>query len=303
MTIIKDQLSWEEFYRVSKKLKSNPKKISAFNRLIAHSKNFFIISGYGAFTPGYSLIITKDFIPSYGLIEKDKLEELNFIISLIKEINQQSFDRSSVIFEHGMCACIGGLDRAHLHIMTLDQKSSEASLVKSINTTLYNRKVGIDHVEYNNYKLENIHDINHFFENSNKNNKDFKIVGKILELKDIQNLNENEWPLITIKHINKGGHYVFFKSEFKKAAFLTTKNFQTQFGREVIFLNELNLNSKFKKQINEIKKNNEHMEVWKWQNCMFEENIIKTMKITKKMMKKLYKKFDENYDKFEIEVI
>ena len=76
MTIIKDQLSWEEFYRVSKGLKSNPKKVTAFNRLIAHSKNFFIISGYGAFTPGYTLIITKDFIPSYGLVENTKLEVL-----------------------------------------------------------------------------------------------------------------------------------------------------------------------------------------------------------------------------------
>ena len=303
MTIIKDQLSWEEFFRVSKELKSNPKKISAFNRLIAHSKNFFIISGYGAFSPGYTLIITKDFIPSYGMVENTNLEELNFIISLIKEINLQSFGRSSAIFEHGMCACIGGLDRAHLHIMTLDQKTSEASLIKSINGTLYNRKAGIEHVEYNNFKLENIHDINHFFENSNKNNKDFKIIGKILKLKDIQNLDENKWPLITIKYINKGGHYVFFKSKFKKASFLTTENFQTQFGREVIFLNELNLNSKFKKQVKQIKKNNDHMEVWKWQNCMFEENIIKTMGLTKKMMKKLYKNFSENFEKFEIEVI
>ena len=81
MSQIIDQLSWEEFYKFSKKLKSKPKKITAFNRLIAHSKNFFVISGYGAFTPGYMLVITKDFIPSYGLIEEKKMDELNFLNS------------------------------------------------------------------------------------------------------------------------------------------------------------------------------------------------------------------------------
>ena len=72
MEKINDQLSWQEFLAKSKKAKRPIKKITEFNRLIAHSENFFIISGYGAFTKGYVLIITKDFIPSYGLIEKKK---------------------------------------------------------------------------------------------------------------------------------------------------------------------------------------------------------------------------------------
>ncbi len=254
MTIIEDQLSWENFYKYSKNLKSDPVKITPFNRLIAHSENFFIISGYGAFTPGYLLVITKDFIPSYGLVEKKKLDELKFIISLIKKINYESFKRSSVIFEHGMCACIGGLDRAHLHIMTLAPETNQSSLTKSIDMALYNRKAGIKYVEYKNFKLENIHDINHFYESYNKKEQDFKIFGKILKLEDLKNLSFEKWPLVTINHINKGGHYVFFKSNYKNASFLTTKNFQTQFGREVVFLNELNLNSKFKKQVNSIKK-------------------------------------------------
>ena len=65
---LKDQLSWEEFFKESGK---NPiiTKVKPFNRLIAHSKNLFIIAGYGAFTKGYVLIITKDFIPSFGLIK------------------------------------------------------------------------------------------------------------------------------------------------------------------------------------------------------------------------------------------
>ena len=70
----KDQLNWEKFYVESQGRVSLPKKIEAFNRLVAHTKNFFIISGYGAFTPGYLLIISKDFIPSYGLIKEGDLE-------------------------------------------------------------------------------------------------------------------------------------------------------------------------------------------------------------------------------------
>ena len=29
------------------------KKVEPFNRLIAHTKNYFLIGGYGAFTEGY----------------------------------------------------------------------------------------------------------------------------------------------------------------------------------------------------------------------------------------------------------
>ena len=58
----KDQLSWEKFYEESQSRISLPKKVKEYNRLVAHTKNFFIISGYGAFTPGYLLIISKDFL-------------------------------------------------------------------------------------------------------------------------------------------------------------------------------------------------------------------------------------------------
>ena len=81
----KDQLSWEEFFKESLGRKSVPKKINEFNRLVAHTKNFFVISGYGAFTPGYLLIISKDFLPSFGLVDNNQLNELKFLIKLVKE--------------------------------------------------------------------------------------------------------------------------------------------------------------------------------------------------------------------------
>ena len=79
--MIKDQLSWEEFLKKSLKNKKI-NKVEPFNRLIAHSKNLFVISGYGAFTQGYLIIITKDYLPSFGLIEDDQIEELNFMIKI-----------------------------------------------------------------------------------------------------------------------------------------------------------------------------------------------------------------------------
>ena len=66
-----DQLSWNKFYEESKNRSSIPKKISEFNRLVAHSKNFFVILWCL-----YSLLCTyylKNFIPSFGLIEKIRL--------------------------------------------------------------------------------------------------------------------------------------------------------------------------------------------------------------------------------------
>ena len=160
----KDQLSWEEFYNECKDRTSLPNKINEFNRLVAHTKNFFVISGYGAFTPGYLLIISKEFLPSFGLVENDQLNELNFLLKLTKETINHELNRSSVVFEHGMCACIGGLDRAHIHIMSIHDNSNEKTISDSINSVLYNRKAGIEYIEYKNYKLQNIHDINQIFE-------------------------------------------------------------------------------------------------------------------------------------------
>lgn len=296
-----DQLSWEKFFEVSKKNKSSPNTVESFNRLINYSKNFFIIAGYGAFTKGYVLIISKKFIPSYGLIERREEEELNFLINETKKVIQNELNRKSVIFEHGMCACIGGLDRAHLHIMSISNDSNKKSIKKAIKDTLYSRKAGIKHILFNGYKLENIHDINQIYESLNPKNKskEIKIVGKIYNLNDIQNLDQTNWPTVTLKHIMKGGHYVFFRSDYKDASFLTTNNFQTQFGREVVFNNELNLDKNFLKEKN---KNKFNKELWRWQNSLFEKNIIETMKIFKRGFKKLEKMNAVEYSKFEINI-
>ena len=304
--MINDQLSWKEFYKVSKNRTSIPNKINEFNRLVAHTKNFFIISGYGAFTPGYLLIISKDFLPSFGLVDESQLNELNFVIKLVKETINQELNRNSVVFEHGMCACIGGLDRAHLHIMSVPKETNKQNISDAIDLTLYNRKAGIEYIEYNNYKLQNLHDINHIYEDlitkKEKNDK-FKIVGKILKIKDIQNLSVQKWPFIMLKHIQKGGHYVYFKSDFETSSFLTTNNFETQFGREVVYQNELILNNQFKREVEDLENKNKNLSVWRWQHYTFEKDILHSMKIAKTGLEKLKETYQKDYSEFELKII
>ena len=302
MSVLNDQLSWEQFQIQSSKAKKPIKKISEFNRLIAHSENFFLISGYGAFTDGYILIISKEFLPSYGLVTNDRLNEINFLIKLIKRFIKNKYNRKTVVFEHGMCACIGGLDRAHLHLMSVPENVISEDFKDSINKVLYNRKAGIKYIEYNNYKLENFHDINQIYEDG-KNNKDIKIVGEIFNLKDIQNLPPEKWPLVTLDHINKGGHYVFFDSGEKSSSFITTNNFQTQFGREVVFEIEKKLNVNFKKEIKEIENKNPTTEIWKWQNCMFEEKILSTIHAAQKEFECFEEFFQKEFEEFNLKVI
>tara|TARA_B100000795_G_C22781270_1_gene432406 strand:+ start:799 stop:1713 length:915 start_codon:yes stop_codon:yes gene_type:complete len=301
-----DQLSWEEFYNESKDRITLPKKINEFNRLVAHTKNFFIISGYGAFTPGYLLIISKDFLPSFGFVDEGQQNELNFMIKIVKETINQELNRNSVIFEHGMCACVGGLDRAHIHIMSVPNESNEKTISDAIDLTLYNRKAGIEYIEYNNYKLQNLHDINHIYEDlisKKETSNEFNIVGKLFKIKDIQNLPVQKWPSITSNHIKKGGHYVYFKSDFEISSFLTTNNFETQFGREVVYQNELFLNNKFKDNVKKLERNNKNLNVWRWQHYTFEQDILHSMKIAKTGLIKLEEKYQNDYNEFELKII
>ena len=159
-TPIKDVLSWDQFFNETLKEDSYPpKKIKLFNRLMAHSNNFFIISAIGGFTPGYLMLISKKLVPSLSFIEDEYLNELKWLTETMRDVVKKSYDRNTVIFEHGMCACVGGLDRAHMHLMTIDKNASENLIKDSINNVLIKRKAGITSVEMNGHKLENIHDI------------------------------------------------------------------------------------------------------------------------------------------------
>ena len=273
---IQDALSWDLFLNGSKKRTSYPpKKIDLENRLVCHTKNFFVVGAIGAFVPGYLMIISKKLISSYALLERKELEELYWLIQQVTNSIEKTYKKKVVLFEHGMCACVGGLDRAHLHLMPIDESVVDNDIVDAVNRVLNNRKAGINFVEFNDHKFENIHDIKQIIETGDE--KKYKIDGKLLIFNDLQNLSVDEWPLSALGHVQKGGHYIFFKSVSNNSSFLTTQNFQTQFGREVVFEIIKYKNNEFSKKTEQILKKNAYSNVWRWQEFSFKENIYKTM--------------------------
>jgi len=218
-TSIKDVLSWNEFLKKTSEEKSYPlKKIKLYNRLLAHTNNFFAIAAIGAFTPGYLMIIVKELIPSFSLINDEHLYELNWFIEVLSKSVGETYDRQTVLFEHGMCACVGGLDRAHIHLMNRLYNVSNEIIKNSINKALLNRRSGINSIEINGYKLENIHDIKTFLDSGDS--KSYKLNGKQLSYEDINNnLDIKNWPISARPHVKKGGHYVYFRTNSNNSSF------------------------------------------------------------------------------------
>ena len=85
--------------------------------------------------------------------------------------------------------------------------------------------------------------------------------------------------------------------------FLTTKNFETQFGREVVFHNELILNTEFKDKVEKLQNENKNLNVWQWQHYTFEEGVIKSMKVAKEGMINFKKKYQKSYKEFQLKII
>ena len=79
------------------------------------------------------MLISKKLIPSFSLVDDENIDELKWLIEAIKEAMQKTYRRKTVVFEHGMCACVGGLDRAHIHLMTIDESTSDDLIKDSIN--------------------------------------------------------------------------------------------------------------------------------------------------------------------------
>ena len=97
--------------------------------------------------------------------------------------------------------------------------------------------------------------------------------------------------------------YVFFDSGDQESSFLTTHNFQTQFGREVVFEIEKLLDKKFNSEVKKLGKSNPYVEVWRWQNYMFEKTIIKTIKDARKVFKNLDNKYSQEFNKYQFKII
>ena len=75
-----DVLSWDLFNNNAlKRGDLIPEKVSLENRLIFETKNFFAVCGLGAFVEGYAVIITKDYLNSFAVLNEDELTEFNWI--------------------------------------------------------------------------------------------------------------------------------------------------------------------------------------------------------------------------------
>ena len=165
----KDVLSWELFYKFKNNNLHKLKKAKLYNRLICHTENFFAIAGYGDFTGGYIIIITKELIPSFALIKQSQQEELFWFKKILINCLRNVFKKNVVEFEHGMCACVGGLDRAHTHLMVIDKSITYKEIKDSINKVLIKRRAGIDSINFNGTELKNLDDINQVIQIAKKN--------------------------------------------------------------------------------------------------------------------------------------
>ncbi|MDC1148718.1 hypothetical protein OAT00_03510 [Pelagibacteraceae bacterium] len=295
---VQDALSWKLFNENKIKNISELKKVKLFNRLICHTKNFFAIAGYGAFNDGYIIVITKQLLPSFALIDRTNEHELIWFVNHLKKALKSIYKKNTVEFEHGMCACVGGLDRAHLHLMTLNTNINKKILESSINKVLERRRAGIKSINFNGTNLINLEDIDSVIKIGNK--KDYKINGKQFKLKDIKNINTKEWPFGSRKHVMSGGHYVYFNTELN-VSFFTTENFQTQIGREIVFEASIKKDKKLNEIDKNSKKKNQFSMVWRWQEFIFEENIKKTIKKTINYFKK--SKPDSLSEKYNFQIL
>lgn len=279
-----DLLSWDKFFEDYKNRKNKIiTKITDFNRLVLHSENFFCIAGYGAFVPGYFIILTKELIPSFANIKKEQFEELNLFIDFIKHTIKKLYKKDMILFEHGMCSCVGGLDRAHIHLMPVNQNISELLVQKKIDLVLKRRCAGIDEVTYLNTKINHPHDIKHIMNEVSEDN--LKIKGKILNFKTIQNLKLDKWPLDINNKVDPSRTYIYFNAG-KNKSFLTLKNIETQLGREIAFEIELIHNIKLKRLLDKNLSENSFKQIWRWQDFRFDKDILKTLLQTKKFFSK-----------------
>jgi len=273
--LAEDVLSWKLFLNGAKKRKLQmPTKSTLDNRLIISTDNFFIIAGLGTFAPGYFLVIPKNLYTSFAQLNDKEIIEYSWLINILKESIRKNYNSDTALFEHGMCACAGGLDHAHVHLMPIPKKIDENKIKKILNKILKKRAAGINKIEFRNNTLDNVHDISTIINFS----EDFKITdGKLLKSEDL-----NNFPLDfekTRKKLLLQEQYIYFKNLSNPFGFCTKHHLGTQFGRELVYEILFNHNNDYKDAFNQLNRSNPTKIIWRWQDYLFEKNILSTMKI------------------------
>lgn len=289
-----DVLSWELFFKGSNsRNKLLPTKSTLDNRLIFETKNLFIIAGLGSFVSGYFLIITKSPYSSFAQLNEQEFIEYTWVIRKLFEFNKLKYNRSSAVFEHGMCACAGGLDHAHVHVMPIPNEISINNFKQILNRVLKKRAAGINKIKFKDNSFENVHDISTII----NLNDDYKILdGKLLVEKDLFDSNLNfeksrEKLLSTQQYIN-------FSTADTKISFCTNYYLGTQFGRELIYEILMQNDKERKVEYNNLSRSDPGKLIWRWQDYMFEDNIIKTMRDFSENEKKIFNREETIQYKF-----
>tara|TARA_X000000950_G_scaffold286475_1_gene395478 strand:+ start:1152 stop:2036 length:885 start_codon:yes stop_codon:yes gene_type:complete len=267
-----DVLSWDLFNNDALKRSDQiPDKVNLENRLIFETKNFFAVCGLGAFIEGYAVIITKDYLNSFAVLDSDELAEFDWISKKINDFYKSKYNKEIAIFEHGMCSCAGGLDHAHMHTIP-SPEINENDLKNTVNKILKTRAAGINKIIFKENEFDNVHDIATIINFSS----DYKITdGKLLEFNDI---NEFKGNIESIKDdIIKKEQYIYFNFN-NKQVFTTNHYLGTQFGRELVYEIYLNKNEEKKKYFNSLSRSNLNKFIWRWQDYSFEDNILSTIK-------------------------
>ena len=291
---IVDVLAWNLFKAGADKRKNvMPIKCGLDNRLIASTKNFFVVGGLGAFTPGYYLIITKNFYGSFAQLTDEEIIEYKWLVSVLNNSLDKNYKQYSTIFEHGMCSCAGGLDHAHVHMMPVPKDVDNSEIIQIIEKVLKKRSAGIEKIKFNNHTFDNVHDISTII-NFNDN---YEILeGKLLKFEDLKNYDEDFEkirPLLLAEE-----QYINFKVPAKNFLFCTTHYLGTQFGREVVSEISLNFDKKLKEYFSSLNRSNPTKLIWRWQDYNFEKNILQTMIDLSNYLKSI--KSEKNYIKFEM---
>ena len=296
LNLVKDDLEWTSFYENSDLNISNfPSKVGKFNRLIMHTNNLFLIAGYGAFNEGYTMIIPKKLISSFGHLDKDLLNEFNWFKNFTKKILSEIYvDYKIAIFEHGLCACLGGLDRAHLHFMPY-KKMNKDKIINAINLSLKRRRIGNQVIKFKNYELTDPDDIDFFLSKAIKD-KEYTILGKQFVINDIKsNYLASEYPLNIHNEVVNNNPYILFDSGNNDSSFITFIKIETQFGREIVFNIDYRENNSMESLIKTHNlKSLENKFYWRWQDYNFDLNIIKTIKTIGTYLDQNYKNIRDN---------
>jgi diadenosine tetraphosphate (Ap4A) HIT family hydrolase len=287
-----DVLAWDLFFKGSKKRNNSVPKLSTLdNRLIFETKNLFVVAGLGSFVPGYYLIITKSPYTSFAQLNDDEHEEYSWLIEKLSKKISYIYRKNSAIFEHGMCACAGGLDHAHVHIMPAPNDGIEKIFDQSVNNVLRKRAAGINKIEFKNNIFNNVHDISTII----NFNDSYKIIdGSLLKIEDLKK-NKISFKDKRSELLLKQQYINFYLYE-KSLGFCTDHYLGTQFGREMVYEFYLQSDEKVKNEFNQLSRSNPAKLIWRWQDYMFEDNIIKTMNDFSQNVKKFFN--DEEATKY-----